>query len=102
MSNCLDCGEQMPNDHVHVCVNMNLPQCFGDKEPEPFINNVGIPNPFVPVLASIHTVSDLGVHHWYEVIYHNEEEWCCNAGSDTFRDGEQVLEWRYAKECFNN
>ena len=63
--------------------------------------NNHIPHPFTPVLASMHHVSDLGHHHWYEVIYHDEEQWCSYAGSDTFNDGKTVLDWRYAKECFN-
>lgn len=61
-----------------------------------------IPKPFTPVLASMHHVSDLGFHHWYEVIYHDEEQWCSYAGSDTFNDGETVIDWLYAKECFND
>lgn len=51
-----------------------------------------------PVLAKIHTVGELGNSSWYEVVYHNGTEWCCYAGSDTFKNGEHVLRWKYCKD----
>ncbi|AFC21603.1 hypothetical protein GAP32_153 [Cronobacter phage vB_CsaM_GAP32] len=56
------------------------------------------PKELEPVLAKIHTYSELGKSGWYEVVYHNGTEWCCYAGSNTFNDGEKVLSWKYCKD----
>ncbi len=54
------------------------------------------------VLAQIETQSDLGKSSWYEVVYHNGEEWCSYAGSDTFSTyGYNVVQWKYVDEIFN-
>ena len=60
--------------------------------------NVGNPNQLEPVLAKISHVSDLGVSIWYEVIYYFDK-WCSYSGSKTFEDGEQVIKWKYCKDC---
>ena len=57
-----------------------------------------LPLAFEPVLAKIAGQTDLGRSLWYEVVYHNGEEWCCYAGSKTFDDGEKVLSWKVCSE----
>ncbi|AMM43723.1 hypothetical protein FDG95_gp158 [Pectobacterium phage vB_PcaM_CBB] len=61
-------------------------------------SHILLPTELEPVLAKIHTVGELGNSSWYEVVYHNGTEWCCYAGSDTFKDGEHVLRWKYCKD----
>lgn len=51
-----------------------------------------------PVLAKIEHINSLGKSSWYEVVYF-DEHWRCYAGSDTFKDGEKVVKWRYCKDC---
>lgn len=60
-----------------------------------------IHNELEPVLAKISHINDLGTSTWFEVVYFSEE-WCSYGGSDTFEDGEQVIEWVYCHKCFNN
>jgi len=40
----------------------------------------------------------LGKSTWYEVVYF-DGNWRCYAGSKTFKDGEKVIKWKYAKDC---
>jgi hypothetical protein len=51
-----------------------------------------------PVLAEIEHINDLGNSTWYEVVYF-DGNWRCYAGSKTFKDGERVIKWKYAKDC---
>jgi hypothetical protein len=51
-----------------------------------------------PVLAEIEHINDLGKSTWYEVVYF-DGNWRCYAGSRTFKDGERVIKWKYAKDC---
>ena len=51
-----------------------------------------------PILAKIEHINDLGKSKWYEVVYY-DEGWHSYAGSKTFQDGEQVVEWKYCKDC---
>ena len=51
-----------------------------------------------PVLAEIEHINDLGKSTWYEVVYF-DGNWRCYAGSKTFKDGERVIKWKYAKDC---
>jgi len=51
-----------------------------------------------PVLAEIEHINDLGKSTWYEVVYF-DGNWRSYAGSKTFKDGERVLRWKYAKDC---
>lgn len=60
-----------------------------------------IPKELEPVLAKIAYVNELGTSTWFEVVYFCEE-WCSYSDSDTFEDGEQVVEWIYCNDCFNN
>lgn len=63
-----------------------------------------LPKDLKPVLAYIETVADLGTSHHYEVVYHDGEQWCHFARSDTFT-GENigaVLRWRYVEDCFSD
>lgn len=58
-----------------------------------------LPKNLRPVLAKIHHSGDLGHSEWYEVVYYDEDikqEWCCYAGSKTFKDGEKVI------QCFKH
>ena len=58
-----------------------------------------LPKKLLPVLAEISKNGELGKEGWYEVVYHNGERWQHFAGSDTFDDGEKVLQWRYTDKC---
>ena len=53
-----------------------------------------------PILAEIEQINDLGRSKWYEVVYYYNNKWCSYADSETFQDGEKVIRWKYAKECF--
>lgn len=61
-----------------------------------------LPKESEPVLAEISAQGDLGRSSWFEVVYYDEESgrWRSFSGSSTFEDGEQVLRWVYAKDCF--
>ena len=59
---------------------------------------IGIPNELEPVLAELEHINDLGKSSWYEVVYYYEK-WRSYTGSETFEDGEQIVKWRYAKDC---
>ena len=59
---------------------------------------IGSPNELEPVLAQIEHINDLGKSSWYEVVYYYEK-WRSYTGSKTFEDGEQVVKWKYAKDC---
>ena len=61
-------------------------------------NVMGSPNELEPVLALITHQGDLGLNEWYEVVYFFQN-WCSYAGSKTFEDGEQVVKWKYVKDC---
>jgi hypothetical protein len=51
------------------------------------------------VLARIESQNDLGKTSWYEVVYHNGEEWCSCAESNTFSNyGDTVVDWVYCDE----
>ena len=56
------------------------------------------PTQLEPVLAQIEHINDLGKSKWYEVVYF-DKNWRSYAGSETFEDGEQVVKWKYAKDC---
>ena len=59
------------------------------------------PNDLTSVIAQIEHLTDLGISRWYEVVYYSEGEWHSYAGSNTFRDGEKVLQWKYCDDVFN-
>ena len=59
------------------------------------------PEELHPVLAKIEHINDLGKSNWYEVVYF-DGEWNAFSGSKTFQDGEQVVEWKYCEDIFNN
>jgi hypothetical protein len=61
-------------------------------------NAIGSPNELEPVLAEISHINDLGTSTWYEVVYYFQE-WRSYSGSKTFEDGEQVVKWKYCKDC---
>jgi len=61
-------------------------------------SDMSIPNESEPVLALITHQSDLGESKWYEVVYFLRK-WCSYSGSNTFEDGEQVVKWKYVKDC---
>lgn len=56
---------------------------------------MNLPKPDTEVLAKISHQYDLGESHWYEVVYHDGEEWQSFHGSKTFEDGERVEAWVY-------
>ncbi len=59
---------------------------------------IGSPNELEPVLALITHQSDLGKNEWYEVVFFSNG-WRSYYGSKTFEDGEQVIKWKYVKDC---
>ena len=61
-----------------------------------------VPREAEPVLAQISKINSLGKSSWYEVVYHNGQNWNAYEGSKTFNDCEQVVRWRYAKELMPN
>jgi hypothetical protein len=61
-------------------------------------DTMGIPNESEPVLALITHQNDLGKNEWYEVVCFFQK-WKSYAGSKTFEDGEQVVKWKYVKDC---
>jgi hypothetical protein len=58
-----------------------------------------IPDKGKPVLARI-VGGDAIPLDYYEVVYHDGKQWRAYFSSTTFEDGEQVIEWRYAADCF--
>ena len=54
---------------------------------------------YKPILAYITHANSLGTSHWYEVVYYNEDGWQCYFGSNTFKDGEIIINWIYCHEC---
>lgn len=52
-----------------------------------------------PILAKIEHINDLGKSKWYEVVYYYDNGWHSYAGSKTFQDGEQVVDWKYCEDC---
>lgn len=58
-----------------------------------------IPETGVSVLASITHQTCLGLCGWYEVVYHDGDNWKSYQDSKTFNDGEQVGVWIYASQC---
>jgi hypothetical protein len=60
--------------------------------------NISSPNQLEPVLALITHQGELGLSEWYEVVYHFDK-WYSYSGSKTFDDGEQVIRWKYCKDC---
>ena len=61
-----------------------------------------IPEKDFSVVAWVEQLNDLGTSRWYEVVYHNGNEWCAYHGSDTFKNGESVIKWKYVGEVFNS
>lgn len=51
-----------------------------------------------PILAKIEHINGLGKSNWYEVVYY-DDKWYSYSESKTFEDGEQVVKWKYAKDC---
>lgn len=60
-----------------------------------------IPKDLTPLIAKIQHLGDLGASKWYEVVYYSDGEWHAYAGSNTFKDGEKVLQWKYCDDVFN-
>lgn len=60
---------------------------------------LNIPREGEPVLAKIKYLNSLGNSSWYEVVYHNGEEWRSYEDSKTFSRGEQVVVWKYVTHC---
>ena len=54
------------------------------------------PKALEPILAKISHQNDLGLSQWYEVVYY-ANGWQSFINSNTFEDGEQVIEWKYCK-----
>lgn len=101
---CLDTNNVLPAINVH---SMNG---IGKTNMESYLQNAldncpslsnkfSIPREAEPVLARIKQLNDLGTSYWYEVVYHNGENWCGYECSRTFTKCEQVVDWKYADEC---
>ena len=66
---------------------------------EPQKQQLNIPDVICsPILAKIEHINDLGKSTWYEVVYY-DDKWYSYSGIKTFEDGEQVVEWKYCKDC---
>lgn len=82
----------------------SLTEWIGFKRKKPKIRTmetaVEYPNELEPVLAKISHQNDLGNPKWYEVVYYVDGKWRSYAGSNTFEDGEKVVEWVYCSEQF--
>ena len=61
-------------------------------------NEPQFPSELEPVLAEIEHINDLGLSKWYEVVYF-DVSWHSYSGSNTFKDGEEVVKWKYCKDC---
>lgn len=59
-----------------------------------------LPNDLTPVIAQIKHLNDLGTSKWYEVVYYSDDQWHAYAGSNTFKNGEKVLQWKYCDDVF--
>lgn len=58
-----------------------------------------LPKDMRDVLARVESQRDLGKTSWYEVVYHNGEEWRSYYGSDTFSTlGDNVIDWVYCDD----
>ena len=51
----------------------------------------------IPILAKIELVEGLRKWTWYEVVFFYDK-WH-SYESKTFKDGANVVEWKYCKEC---
>jgi len=58
-----------------------------------------VPTELHPVLAKIEHQNAVGLSKWYEVVFYCDGEWRSYSGSDTFNDGEKVVNWKYCKDC---
>ena len=90
--------EERMNDQSNGMVVYDLTTLEGHAKFLADNSHILFPIPLEPVLAKITDVNELGKSEWYEVVYHDGNEWGCYAGSDTFKNGEQVLSWKYCKE----
>ena len=81
-----------PNGVVEELNNQNTPNM------DLFTELSNCPSELEPVLAKIERINSLGKSSWYEVVYF-DVHWRCYAGSNTFKDGEKVVKWRYCKDC---
>lgn len=78
-----------------------MPQCLYSNDNNTMENqklNNDSPNELEPVLALITHQGDLGKSEWYEVVFFYDK-WYSYEGSNTFDYGEQVVKWKYAKDC---
>jgi hypothetical protein len=57
-----------------------------------------LPTELESVLAKIIHLNELGLSQWYEVVYYVDGKWCSYSGSNTFQDGERVIDWKYCKD----
>lgn len=85
-----------PTGRAHRCVN---PFAEDGWQINKEIDMNQIPDKGKPVLAHI-VGGDAGPIAYYEVVYHDGTTWRAFLGSATFEAGEQVIEWRYAADCF--
>lgn len=59
-------------------------------------SDIDIPDELEPVLAEIEHTNDSGLSNWHEVVYF-DGGWQSYSTSDTFEDGERVVNWKYCK-----
>ena len=59
------------------------------------------PDELTPVLALINHITETGLSKWYEVVYYYRG-WQSYHDSNTFMDGEKVVDWRYCIDCLPN
>lgn len=61
-----------------------------------------LPNELEPVLAKITHQSCLDGYYWYEVVFYVDGIWCSYLESNTFDDGQMVIEWVHCDDVFND
>lgn len=88
-----------------ISVQQALLKVWNECEQEKVVNKNDLlpdvsncPSELEPVLAKIEHINSLGKSSWYEVVFF-DKHWRCYDGSDTFKDGEKVVKWRYCKDC---
>lgn len=58
------------------------------------------PKDLTPIIAKIQHLNDLGTSKWYEVVYYSDGGWYSYYPSNTFKNGEKVLQWKYCDDIF--
>ncbi len=98
---CIENVKKLPNVYVHSKnpIGKNNILCYYNNALLNCPELKQLPNEGCPVLAKIKQLNSNGFSYWYEVVYHDGENWRSYSGSDTFKDAEVVVKWRYVELC---